>query len=267
MTYWKNINFGAIKDIPDKRDFRIGDYLTEKALPKWVDLAGDMSPVRDQGEEPTCVAFASAALKEWQEPEIGEMFSPRFLYDRIAQPTGGAYVRDALKILQKEGIPSECCQPYTPNQKTEPCEEVKKIAYPNRIKDYARLYSVDDVRRCLAEQGPVLAALYVNQSWIDTRDGIVKGSGAVIGGHAIVICGYDNLTRLFDFKNSWGERWGDKGYGCISYTDFEKSLMDAWSSVDVIETEEGNIAVCWCMKSVALIKKLTALIKRLFGVK
>ncbi len=62
-------------------------------------------------------------------------------------------------------------------------------------------------------------------SW--TQEGPTAANGFVLGlpipaeysptnsGHAICICGYD--TKGFIFKNSWGDDWGDKGYGWVSY--------------------------------------------------
>ncbi len=38
-----------------------------------------------------------------------------------------------------------------------------------------------------------------------------------IGNHFIVICGYDLNRRVFMFRNSWGESWGDRGYGMLSF--------------------------------------------------
>src|ERR1043166_4442172 len=35
--------------------------------------------------------------------------------------------------------------------------------------------------------------------------------------HTIPICGYDDQTARFTFKNSWGGWWGDRGFGTISY--------------------------------------------------
>lgn len=36
-------------------------------------------------------------------------------------------------------------------------------------------------------------------------------------GHAVLLTGFDTVTREFTFKNSWGERWGDGGYGRLSF--------------------------------------------------
>ncbi len=34
-------------------------------------------------------------------------------------------------------------------------------------------------------------------------------------GHVILLVGYDTATKRFIFRNSWGEKWGKKGYGTI----------------------------------------------------
>ncbi len=36
-------------------------------------------------------------------------------------------------------------------------------------------------------------------------------------GHAILLTGFDTKTKEFTFKNSWGESWGDAGYGRASF--------------------------------------------------
>ncbi len=36
-------------------------------------------------------------------------------------------------------------------------------------------------------------------------------------GHTVIVTGYDLRRRIFNFKNSWGTKWGDKGYGTISF--------------------------------------------------
>ncbi len=230
---------GAIKDKLDSRDYPIGDYLVStEELPKKVDWSGEMLAVRDQGQEPACVAFAAAAVKESEEHE-GQL-SPRFLYERIKQPQGGAFPRDAMKVLADLGVPPEVCQPYFPNSPTQPCANALTLAKPNRVKGYARLNTIDEMKRCLYESGSFVAAFYINDSWMSPENSIVKAGGNILGGHAVAICGYDNEAQTLTFKNSWGENWGLKGFGKISYSDAISSLMDAWSSVDLKESEEDN---------------------------
>lgn len=249
MTYLQEFEmnrFGALKDKFDKRDWAIGNFITKKVkeLPQKVDYSNKLTPVRNQGDEPTCVAFASCAMKEYQEDTVEKkslILSPRYLYTRIKQPQGGAYPRDSLSLLRSSGVPPEDCNPYIPQVPTEECPQARTRACPNRIQGYARLNTIEEMKLSLFENGPFLAALLVSEGWNAPQNGIVKHSGAVEGGHAICFVGYDKSTQLFKFKNSWGEEWGDHGYGYISNDDVKESLMDAWSAVDVPEKEEGQI--------------------------
>jgi len=69
-----------------------------------------------------------------------------------------------------------------------------------------------------------------------TKTGIVPMPAKneyTLGGHAICPVGYDDKKQLIKFKNSWLDKWGQKGYGFLPYDYIEKYMMDAWSSVDI----------------------------------
>ena len=53
-------------------------------------------------------------------------------------------------------------------------------------------------------------------------------------GHYIVISGYDDYSQAFEFKNSWGPRWGYGGYGRVGY-DYIRQFYQSNSDVLVIE--------------------------------
>ena len=73
--------FGCIKDKFDDRDYLMRAYLPMVGLPKKIDYTPKLSPVRDQGQEGTCVGFAaSCGMKEYQElldnlEEVGRMLN------------------------------------------------------------------------------------------------------------------------------------------------------------------------------------------------
>ncbi|MFC1567679.1 hypothetical protein ACFL3K_00550 [Pseudomonadota bacterium] len=51
------------------------------------------------------------------------------------------------------------------------------------------------------------------------------------GWHAIAIHGFDDQTRRFEFKNSWGKWWGNNGFGTIPYdyiTSYSDLGMHGW---------------------------------------
>lgn len=46
--------------------------------------------------------------------------------------------------------------------------------------------------------------------------------------HFTVICGYDLKEKVFFVRNSWGQEWGENGYGTLSFDDFYNF---AWSGL------------------------------------
>ncbi len=232
---------GAQKDPKDDRDYPIRGFLRPEVikLPSKVDLSEEMTPVRDQGTEGSCVSFATTAAKEYDEGMTEEYLSPRFLTDRIQlNYDSGAFPRDAMETLLKEGVCTELCQPYIARVKTPPCLRSVKSAAPNKIRAYARLNTVQEMKQYLFERGAFLASFQVTQNWFDAYKGQVLPQGSIVGGHAVCIVGYDDETNCIKFKNSWGTGWGDNGYGYLPYVCISSYLMDAWSMVDVPEIEE-----------------------------
>jgi C1A family cysteine protease len=40
---------------------------------------------------------------------------------------------------------------------------------------------------------------------------------SMLGGHAVLLVGYDHERKLFKVRNSWGPSWGDGGYFWMPY--------------------------------------------------
>jgi C1A family cysteine protease len=97
------------------------------------------------------------------------------------------------------------------------------------------LTTVDDVKRALNLDGPVVAGISVSQGAMApnvAKSGLIPfptKKEPIIGAHAIVIVGYDDEKHMFKFVNSWGNKWGDKGFGYLSYDYFTKYGNDAWT--------------------------------------
>jgi C1A family cysteine protease len=60
-------------------------------------------------------------------------------------------------------------------------------------------------------------------------------SEKLLGGHAVVCVGYDDVTQRFIVRNSWGASWGQAGYFTIpySYLTNAKLSSDFWQ-IDLI---------------------------------
>ena len=218
---------GCFKDVKDLRDIPMGLVLPPIKAPESVDYTEAMTAVRHQGNEGTCVAFASAVgLKEYQdtiEYRKTIALSPRYLYSLCKANDGipdedGTYPRVAMKMLLKYGVCPESYWPYKPHQKDGHKPGADRAAKKYAIKAYARLGSVQEMKRSLLVNGPFLAGVEVFRSWFTrtvTDTGVIpfpKPSDAFEGGHAVCVMGYDDGEKVFKFKNSWGARWGEGGY-------------------------------------------------------
>jgi len=245
---------GCVKDKLDERDYLMRAYLPVVRLPRKVDYTRNMTPVRDQKEEGTCVGFAVAVgMKEYQEfldyKKVVEL-SPRFIYSESKKIDGmpgieGTTVRASMRALKKMGVCQERLWPYSPHQKDKAKVGVKANAKKFSIVAYARILNLAELRLSLAGKGPVVLGIEVFNGIMQSRSGVVplpKKNETSLGGHAVAACGYDDEKRLIKFKNSWSNQWGDKGYGYLPYPYIERYMMDAWSSVDIEDPNPLTLA-------------------------
>jgi len=245
---------GCIKDKDDERDYLMRAYLPVIKLPKKIDYSHGMSPIRDQGEEGTCVGFATVTgMKEYQEAldyKKEVILSPRFVYSECKKNDGmpdieGTTIRAAMRILKSKGVCQEKFWPYMPNQKT----KAKKGAVSNAKKfcviTYARILNLNELRLSLTSKGPCVIGVEVFEGMMKTKTGLVpmpKKTERSLGGHAICPVGYDDKKKEIKFKNSWSDKWGQKGYGVLPYAYVERYMMDAWSSVDIDDPNPLTLA-------------------------
>ena len=59
---------------------------------------------------------------------------------------------------------------------------------------------------------------------------------SVLGGHAVLAVGYDDAGQRFIVRNSWGNKWGQKGYFTIPYAYLlDGNLADDFWTIRTIE--------------------------------
>jgi C1A family cysteine protease len=241
----REFKLGCKKDERDDRDYLMRAYLPVVKLPNRADFTSQMTPVRNQGDEGTCVAFSTVAgMKEYQEQLDWKRYmelSPRYLYSLCKKIDGhpdeeGTQIRYAMQVLKQSGVCEEKYWPYQPHQTDKPKAGSDKDAAKFKELSYARLLDLDEIKLCLAAKGPCVIGIVCYSGIMKTKTGKVpmpKDGEKPIGGHAICVVGYDDAKKLLKFKNSWTEQWGDRGYGYLPYAYVEKYMMDAWSSVDI----------------------------------
>jgi len=188
--------------------------------------------IRDGGSEGSVVGQALATALEVQIAKAtgqSVRMSPRFIYyaarkaERTVSTDSGAQIRDGIKVLQSEGTVEDSVWPYVAGEFAKPPPEQVANARRFKIADATPVKSLNDIKQALQGVGPVVIGITVYTSFESqdtSRTGIVKlpaRDETVVGGHAIVIVGYNDETKYLKFANSWGASWGDHGFGYLPY--------------------------------------------------
>ena len=221
---------------PDLPDFRDKKFLFEvlDVLPESVDLRDDMPPIYDQQALGSCSANALSGAIEYDQTKnkMASVFIPSrlFIYyqERSIENTidsdSGAMLRDGIKACNTFGVCPEDLWSYDIGKFTQnPTKEAYDSAINHKIVSYRTVeQDLNSLQTALASGYPIIFGITVYSSLEGAQvaqTGIVPmpdPSENCLGGHAILLCGYNNATKLFTFRNSWGN-WGDKGYGYLSY--------------------------------------------------
>jgi len=229
----KRQRYGWVRDIPDHRDLHFSSALRQP--PVSVDLRSQFPPVYDQGELGSCTANAVAGLMQFDEEKehaiSATMPSRLFIYyqERVLEGTvgvdSGAQLRDGIKVAVKWGVCPETEWPYNI---AEFAVQPPPQAYTDAAKEKALVYlrmsqRLSQMRGCLAAGFPYVFGLSVYESF---ESQAVANTGIVplpapgetqVGGHAMCVAGYDDAQQWFIVRNSWGDQWGDGGYGYMPY--------------------------------------------------
>ena len=173
------------------------------------------------------------------------LFSPSFIYNQITSPDpkcdGGSTMKEALELMKRDGVATLAQFPYNPNDcSRQPSPQVRAEAQKNRIAGFTLLgrkgsIDLDDVKGALGRGNPVAVGLDIDGKAFSALRGkeVYRLDRPVRrGGHAVVIVGFDEKTQTFKLINSWGTRWGDNGFGLISYDSFQSSVDYAYTMDD-----------------------------------
>lgn len=209
-------------------------------LPRQVDLSDSFPIPGAQGQQNSCVGWATAyALKSYQErmeegwtlemaegsPDYNHIFSPAFIYNQInGGQDEGSDINTALQLIVDMGVATLVTMPYNESDYlSQPSGAAFEEAAKFRGAEVKRADSLLAIKEALANRLPVVAGIAVYNSLDELRgtDAVYnnKGSGTLLGGHAVTIVGYDDdkFGGAFKIINSWGRNWGDNGYFWLPY--------------------------------------------------
>ena len=203
-------------------------------LPAAVDLRPVCPPVYDQKRLNSCSSNATAAAVEFdlmRQRGKRVIFPSRlFLFynsraiERTERSDEGVYIRDAIKAVALHGDCPESLWPYVEHRfATRPPRRCYESALKYRAVKYYRLHrNIDHMRACLASGYPFILGFLAHEKFLTVvrRTGVLykpKLREKVIGKHAVLAAGYDDDRRRFTVRNSWGPKFGLKGYFTMPY--------------------------------------------------
>jgi C1A family cysteine protease len=236
--------YNAHPDLPDFRDFAY-EKTAKTTLPTQVDLRSQMPPVYDQGQIGSCTANAWAGAVEYLWIKKKQEFTPSrlFIYynERLIEgdvkTDGGAQIRDGGKTLATQGVCYESSWPYTKNFATKPSTKCYTAALGHKAQQYSRVnQDSTSIKTALSNGDPVVIGISVYESFESdsaAQTGIIpmpQKSEQLLGGHALLVVGYDDTKQWFIVRNSWGASWGSAGYCFLPYAYLTNSNLasDFW---------------------------------------
>jgi C1A family cysteine protease len=238
MSNDNEFGLGLFRSPVDERDYKYGEkcrVLSIENIPQTLDYRNEMNFIRSQGSRGTCVAFATSAMKEWQEKQvIGKncYMSPEFIYEnRSNKDSTGMFLRDAMDILLKSGICGDSTYPYS-SKDVSATTVIPQNAFDEaskfKINSYAQINTQEELKTALVNKGPCLVAFPSYNS--STSFWKQKDGEKLRGGHCVLIVGYNKNGYIL--RNSWGITWGDFGYTYYPYEDWGVH-WEIWSSIDL----------------------------------
>ena len=190
---------------PDVRDHLLRNAMVAVTRPKtktWRLLWHG-----DQGDSPRCVGFAWYGLLRSspilnREPQPVPLYEAAQRYDEWpGEGYEGTSVRGGAKALQQQF---------------------------NELSAYAFAFTLDDALNWMGTEGPTVWGInwYSGMDTPDPKTGLVRVTGSIRGGHAIVCLGYNEYTDRLVFQNSWGLDWGLHGRFQVGYPDAIRLLSE-----------------------------------------
>lgn len=234
---------------------KLAGFIQKTAIPEVYDLRETWWEINDQGSTGSCVGWATAdSLLRWHFVKKGlakpkELLSVRFIWMASKETDifntrpstfieeAGTSLKAALDIARNYGCVTDSVLPFNSGRLYDRTENLFYASASRlRILNYFNLIrgasnKIANWKNWIAAgNGPILTRLDVDNTWDNasmTGGNLdIYDSNSARGGHAVSIVGYTK-DRLI-VRNSWGDNWGNKGFGYASFDYAEKAFTEAY---------------------------------------
>ena len=222
---------------PDSRDY--------KFVPSPSVLAKVTTPIKkfclnqkniivlNQGNLGSCVSNAFAqcinilSMNTLAISRLYHYYCGRAIGGNSSMGDTGLYIRQAASIITKFGGAKESTWPYVISNFSQ-LPPLKVFQGSKLFRKYMYTFvnqNLISLKACLVQNNtPIVFGIMVYSSFMTaavTNTGTVPlpntKTETLLGGHCIIMIGYNDLTQTFTCVNSWGTAWGAKGYFTLPY--------------------------------------------------
>jgi len=240
-------------------------------LPSCASLRAGCSPIRDQGQTGECTGQALVGASEYLDAKAhGGVLSAqrsvkyayyngrRMMFPSQVRVDSGCYIRTVLKAGVRNGLSRGAFWPESSPFDAKPSVSAYADGSVYQITEYGSCTgaspsnTVDLIRESIFAGLPVMMGFDVYRDAF-MSDEVAKTGVAKIpkrgdsreGGHAVMAVGYDDANAQLLFRNSWGEEWGDKGYGMLPYWYVLNGKASDFWAVSAQENGDGTAKFGW----------------------
>ena len=212
-----------------------------------TDLRVYFPAAQDQGKRGTCIAFGTTAAHEFLrfgQTGTVEPLSVEALHFGCKTIDGdrdsGTTFQSANQALSEVGQPPEAFWIYDKSRDEQrqdylPPTQAIDPEFCFRTSFIAVSSELEGIIHVLERGIPVIAGIPLRASFHFAPAGRVSMPTPVemfMGNHALLIVGWEldsEGMRWLIFRNSWGERWGDRGYGYLPTEYIERYGCQAYA--------------------------------------
>ncbi len=213
-----------------------GAPLRAITLPRKADLRKYVPYVSDQGELGSCASQATCNLMKmlnvakkgkllYDPAVLFEYFNARVLIEKEpANEDTGTTIYDVMQAANREGVCSSATWPYNVQKFSQiPSRVAYAEGLQHRVGSFFKIPGdLNNMKSYLARGIPFIGGFQIYESFetVSSNGKVPIPNPAkeeLLGGHALTFVGYDDDLHSMIILNSWGPRWGDKGYCYMDY--------------------------------------------------
>jgi len=216
--------------------------LTDSYDLRTVNSGNWLSPVRDQGLEGACWAFATYGAVEsyWlknglSQEDLSEQNMATCHGFDWSPSDGGNYEIAMTYLARRSGPIDESDDPYTLPSNPDCVSGLTPMAYVDEARYLPGIndagYNADVIKQTILDHGAIYINMRYDADYMNYSDNTYYYNGTEGTNHGVLLVGWDDdkvvtgdlatpsSPGAWIIRNSWGPSWGESGYFYISYED------------------------------------------------